>query len=123
MPRVSVVIPCYNNISYLRECLDSVLNQTLTDYEVILIDDGSTDGTSEIIQSYLPRIKYLRQPNQGPAAARNAGIEAASGECIAFPEADDLWYPEKLEVQLKFMEANPRFAWVYTDMCTYNDRQ
>ena len=123
MPRVSVVIPCYNNKPYLRECLDSVLNQTLTDYEVILIDDGSTDGTSEIIQSYLPRIKYLRQPNQGPAAARNAGIEAASGEYIAFQDADDLWYPEKLEVQLKFMEANPRFAWVYTDMCTYNDRQ
>jgi len=123
MPRISVIIPCYNNKPYLRECLDSVLNQTFSDYEVIVVDDGSTDGTGEIIQSYLPRVRYLRQSNQGPAAARNAGIEAASGEYIAFQDADDLWYPEKLEMQLKFMEANPRFAWAYSDMCTFNEKQ
>src|SRR5574341_182862 len=123
MARVSVIIPCYNNEPYLRECLDSVLNQTFSDYEVIVVDDGSTDGTEVIIQNYLPRVKYLRQSNQGPAAARNAGIEAASGEYIAFQDADDIWYPEKLEAQVKFMEANPRFAWIYSEMCTFNDRQ
>ncbi len=123
MPRISVIIPCYNNKPYIRECLNSVLSQTFSDYEVIVVDDGSTDGTGEIIQNYLPRVRYLRQSNQGPAAARNAGIEAASGEYIAFQDADDLWYPEKLEMQLKFMEANPRFAWAYSDMCTFNEKQ
>lgn len=123
MPKVSVVIPCYNNGQYLRECLDSVLNQTFSDFEVLVVDDGSTDNCAEIAKSYGQRLKYLRRENKGPAAARNAGIEASQTEYIAFQDADDLWYPEKLELQIKYLEENSNFPWVYSDMSTFNDRQ
>jgi glycosyltransferase involved in cell wall biosynthesis len=123
MPEISVIIPCYNNHDYIQECLDSVLNQTFSDFEVILVDDGSTDGTTETVKAYLPKLKLISQKNQGPAVARNVGLEEATGKYVAFQDADDLWYPEKLELQLKFLESNPRFDWVYADMSTFNDQQ
>lgn len=123
MPIVSVVIPCFNHEKYIGECLDSVLNQTHSDFEVIVIDDGSTDGTPQIVRSYGSRVKYIWQKNKGPSSARNLGIRTSQAEFIAFQDADDIWLPEKLELQVEFLEENPDLAWVYSDMCTFNDQQ
>lgn len=87
--RFSIVIPTHNRKDLLRRCLEAVLNQDYPDYEVIVVDDGSTDGTGEMVQREFPQVRYIRQePNQGPAAARNRGIEAASGEIVAFTDDD-----------------------------------
>src|SRR5271156_2034659 len=99
-PAVSVIIPTYNYGRFVTEAVDSVLAQSYTDHEVIVVDDGSVDDTPERMQPYAERVRYLRQPNQGPSAARNNGIEAARGEYVAFLDADDLWHPRKLEAQL-----------------------
>ncbi len=104
-PKVSVIIPTYNRREYVQETIDSVLAQTYTDYEIIVIDDGSTDGTGEALQSrYGDRIHYEWQENQGESVARNRGIELARGEYIAFLDSDDLWLPEKLEKQIAFLQ-------------------
>ncbi len=100
MTTVSVIIPAYNAERFLRETVDSALNQTYRDTEVLVIDDGSTDETPGILDAYGDRIRVLRQANQGRAAACNAGVETARGEWIAFLDADDLWLPEKLERQM-----------------------
>lgn len=103
--KISVIIPFYNRISWTIEAVRSVLSQTHQSFEILLIDDGSTDDLSpltEFITADL-RIVYIRQDNAGPAKARNRGVEYASGDYIAFLDADDLFYPEKLEIQLKFM--------------------
>lgn len=101
MPRVSVIIPTYNRKDYVQEAIDSVLAQTYTDYEIIVVDDGSTDGTGEALQArYGDRIRYVWQENQGESVARNRGIEMAQGEFIATLDSDDLWLPRKLEKQV-----------------------
>jgi len=92
MPLFSVVIPTYNRAPYIRDTLESVRAQQYQDYEVIVVDDGSTDGTLELLRSY-PWVKLLRQQNQGPGAARNLGVSQASGEYIAFLDSDDVWFP------------------------------
>jgi glycosyltransferase involved in cell wall biosynthesis len=105
LPTVSIVIPAYNVAPYIGETLDSVFAQTFADYEVIVINDGSPD-TEELeraIQPYRERIRYLSQKNSGASAARNAGLHAARGKLIAFLDADDLWSPNYLAEQLKFM--------------------
>jgi hypothetical protein len=102
-PTISVVIPCYNGTKFLRETLDSVLAQTLPALEVIVVDDGSTDGSAGIADSYGPPVRVIRQPNQGESVARNRGIEEAKGEWVAFLDADDLWLPDKLAEQAKLM--------------------
>lgn len=89
----SVIIPTYNRIALLREALDSVIAQTFTDYEVIVVDDGSTDDTPGVIASYGDRVRFFRQENRGPGQARNLGIQNASGEYVAFLDSDDLWFP------------------------------
>ncbi len=96
--RFSVLIPTYNREEYLRQAIDSVLAQTFTDYEIFVIDDGSTDRTPELLRSYGNRIRALRQPNQGPEAARNCAAAQASGEYLAFLDSDDLLMPCALEV-------------------------
>lgn len=107
MPRVSVIIPTYNRRDYVQEAIDSVLAQTFTDYEIIVIDDGSTDGTGEALRArYGDRIHYEWQGNQGESVARNRGIELARGEYIAFLDSDDLWLPEKLEKQVAYLDAH-----------------
>ncbi len=120
-PLVSVVMPTYKHEDYVLQALDSVFAQTFTDYEVIVINDGSPDGTAEILKPLAAagRIRYFEQANAGQAAARNRGIAEAKGEFIAFLDDDDLWPPDKLEWQVREMEAHPEAALVYGIMETF----
>lgn len=104
-PLVSVIIPAYKVASFIGETLDSVLAQTFTNYEIILINDGSPDTAEleEQLESYTHLITYIRQPNQGAGAARNAGLRVARGEFVAFLDGDDIWLPEFLEAQLELI--------------------
>lgn len=102
-PLISVVIPNYNNGRFLNECLESVLNQTYKNVEIILIDDGSTDNSLEVLFSFQDRIKLIQTTNRGPSAARNTGISNARGEFVAFLDSDDMWEPTKLELQIEMM--------------------
>jgi glycosyltransferase involved in cell wall biosynthesis len=105
MPTVSVIIPTYNSAALVTAAVESALAQTLQPSEVIVIDDGSTDDTRQRLSNH--RVRYLHQPNQGVAAARNLGLREASGDLIAFLDADDVWHPRKLELQIAAIEANP----------------
>lgn len=117
-PTVSVIIPTYNRAALLIEALNSVLAQTLQDFEILIVDDGSTDDTQVRLVSYLTdsRIRSIRQDNGGPAKARNRGIEESRGEFIALLDSDDLWLPEKLDKQVAFLRAHPEIGLVYTDV-------
>ena len=106
-PTISVIIPVYNGERFLAEAVRSVLDQTLTPDEIIVIDDGSTDGTAALVQSMAAGIRYIYQQNQGPAAARNRGLELASGDLIAFQDADDLWTAERLAIQVGLLACQP----------------
>ena len=110
-PIVSVIIPTYNRAQKVQAAIRSVLSQTYPDYEIILVDDGSTDGTAEAVERFfsqeqgnVKKVRYLFQHNQGPSISRNTGIEHARGKWIAFLDSDDLWFPEKLECQLQVLE-------------------
>jgi glycosyltransferase involved in cell wall biosynthesis len=119
VPTVSVIIPTYNRAHLVGQAIRSVLNQTYQDLEIILVNDGSTDNTEEIVKGFNDdRIRYIRHDeNKGAAAARNTGIEAALGEYIAFQDSDDEWLPEKLEKQIRVLENAPaKVGVVYTDM-------
>jgi glycosyltransferase involved in cell wall biosynthesis len=96
---ISCVIPVFNGGRFLGDALDSVLAQTHAPREIIVVDDGSTDDTAAVAARYADRIIFLQQANAGPAAARNRGLSVASGDLIAFQDADDLWHPEKLAIQ------------------------
>ncbi len=98
--KVSVIIPTYNRASYIVRAINSVFAQTYKDYEIIVVDDGSTDETRKTLEPYMHRIQYVYQDNAGPALARNNGIDHASGEWLAFLDSDDIWLPNKLEIQL-----------------------
>lgn len=115
MPKVTVVIPAYNAMTYLPETLDSVLKQTFVDFEALIVNDGSSDRivtwASEITDS---RVKLISQSNQGLSAARNTGIVHAQGEYVAFLDADDLWEPTKLEKQVHCLDSKPEVGLVYT---------
>ena len=121
MPKVSVIIPTYNREKYIVETLQSVFEQTFTDYEVIVIDDGSTDNTADVLRPYLDRIVYIRKPNGGQGSARNAGIKMAKGAYIAFLDSDDLWMPEKLLLQVSYLDEHPDVALVFSDAATFYD--
>jgi glycosyltransferase involved in cell wall biosynthesis len=115
MTKVSVVIPAYNAMNYLLKTLESVLRQTFTDFEVLIINDGSSDNIVEWASELAnPRVKLISQPNQGVSVARNTGIAHTQGEYIAFLDADDLWEPTKLEKQVCCLEENPAVGLVYT---------
>ena len=109
-PKVTVFIPVYNAEKYLQECVDSILTQTFTDFELLLIDDGSTDGSAAIIAAIAdPRIRYVKnEKNLGIARTRNRGLELARGQYIAFLDSDDISAPGRLEKQVAFLDANPR---------------
>lgn len=115
MVKVSVIVPAYNAMKYLPETLDTVLQQSLQDFEVIIVDDGSSDAieawASQLTDS---RVQLLSQVNQGPSAARNNGIASAQGEYIAFLDADDLWDSTKLEKQVEILDRQPAVGLVYT---------
>jgi glycosyltransferase involved in cell wall biosynthesis len=115
MPKVSVIIPTYNRAQIVGEAINSVLSQSYDDFELIVIDDGSTDETKELVSSYIPRITYLYQGHQGVSAARNRGIASARGDYISFLDSDDLWLREKLSSQMRFMEPHPEYLICYTD--------
>lgn len=104
---VSCVVPVYQGERFLGEALDSILAQGYEPLEVVVVDDGSTDGTPEVAASYGDRIRYIRQANAGPAAARNRGVEASRGEFVAFLDADDLWVPEKTALQVRALRERP----------------
>ena len=105
--QVSVIIPTYNRGWTIGEAVDSVLAQDYRDFELIVVDDGSTDNTPEILDAYRGTIKVFRQENQGVSAARNRGIDEASGGFIAFLDSDDLWLPQKLSRQVEFFNTTP----------------
>jgi len=104
---ISCVVPVFNGERYLAEALESIRKQSYRPLEIIIADDGSTDGTRAVVARYGTQVRYLWQPNSGPATARNLGLRAALGEFVAFLDADDLWHPEKLERQMARFEARP----------------
>lgn len=106
-PFVTVIIPAYNRSSCLREAIDSVLSQTYGNFELIVVDDGSTDSTQDLLSLYAEKIIALRTEHAGPSAARNQGILQARGEFIAFLDSDDLWLPDKLKIQVDFFSSSP----------------
>ncbi|MGA9380619.1 MAG: glycosyltransferase family A protein, partial [Phormidium sp.] len=117
MPLISVIIPAFNSEKTIRETIESVLHQTFSDFELIVINDGSTDAILEIVTSIKdPRIKVFSYPNTGVAASRNRGFSHSCGEFIAFLDADDLWTADKLEAQLKALQENPQAAVAYSWM-------
>lgn len=121
-PSVSVVIPAYNVAPFIAETLNSVFAQTFTDYEVIVIDDGSVDGEEleRALEPYLDRVRYVRQENRGAGAARNHGVQEARGEFVAFLDSDDLWLPEYLDQQVRFLRQD-RYDLAYADALLFGD--
>jgi glycosyltransferase involved in cell wall biosynthesis len=113
-PLISVVVTCYNYGRYLKGCLDSILAQTYRNYEIVIVDDGSTDNTAEVIRPFteLPNLRYIHQGNAGQSRAKNVGINNSTGDFIAFLDADDRWCPEKLEKQMTCFD-NPEVGVVY----------
>ena len=113
--KVTVIIPSYNAGEFIREAIDSVLNQTFKDFEIIIIDDGSTDNTKEVVAKYGQKIRYIYQMNRGVSAARNRGILCSNGEYIAFLDADCAWFREKLELQVKYLDEHPEIGLVFSN--------
>lgn len=114
--KVSVVIPLYNAREVIRETIETVLAQSWKDYEIVVIDDGSTDGSGAIVQEFGDRIRYVRQENGGVARARNRGIAESTGHYIALLDHDDLWHPMKLEKQVALLDRRPEVGMVITDV-------
>ena len=110
-----MIITTYNREHFVREAIESVLNQTFQDYELIVVDDGSEDNTYKSICAYRPKIRYIFQPNAGPSAARNTGIHLSRGEWISFLDSDDIWKKDKLEKQIQALQEEPQFKVCYTD--------
>jgi glycosyltransferase involved in cell wall biosynthesis len=114
-PLVSVIITTYNRCAMVREAIESVLKQDFLDYEIIVVDDDSTDGTNDALRKYNNRINYFYQENQGISRARNQGLALSQGELVCFLDSDDLWLPNKLAVQASIMQKNPALQLTYTD--------
>lgn len=112
-PRISVIIPAYNQARYLADAVESVLAQTFVDYEIIVVDDGSTDETPAVAAQFGEKIRYIRQENRGLAGARNTGIRAARGEYIGLLDSDDAWMPAYIERVMAAAERSPRSAVIY----------
>ena len=123
---ISAVIPAYNAEKYIARTLNSVLSQTVPVCEIIVVDDGSTDATAEVVRSFGEAVTLIQQPNAGVSAARNTGIQAAKGDWIAFLDADDEWLPEKIALQTENLTQNPDLVWTtgnyYECLCDENRR-
>jgi glycosyltransferase involved in cell wall biosynthesis len=117
LPRVSVIVPAYNAARYLPYAIESVIPQTFESWEIVLVDDGSTDGTRELAETYAPRLKdrlrYIYQSNRGLSSARNVGLAAARGEFIALLDADDVWLPRRLERGIERLDSDPELGLVH----------
>ncbi len=114
-PTVSIIIATFNREKLLKEAIESVLVQTFSDYELLIIDDGSSDNTRDMIQSFdNPKIKYIYQKNKGRSVARNVGLNLAKGKYITFLDSDDLYLPNKLMMQVKHLDAHPHIGMIYT---------
>ena len=113
--KISVIIPTYNRKHTLQRAIDSVLAQTFKPYEIIIVDDGSKDGTKEWLLQNYPSVQYIHQPNNGVSSARNKGIQISQGSWIALLDSDDEWMPEKLEYQSRFLEVNRDSSFCHTN--------
>lgn len=120
---VSIIIPSYNAAKYIKEAVDSALAQTYKNLEIVVVDDGSTDDTKTVLESYVAsgRIRYIYQGNKGLAGARNTGIRAAKGDYIAFLDADDLFLPDKVAEQIRVFEENPEYRICYSDLLHFSE--
>lgn len=116
MPKVSVVIPVFNGELFLREAIESVLRQSIKDFEIIVVDDGSSDGTKAIVESFGDKVRYYYQANAGADRAYNHGISLATGEYVAFLDHDDRWYPDKLETQISIFSRYPAVGLTYSEV-------
>src|SRR5215471_9220074 len=114
-PLVSVVIPTYNRADYIGETIESVLQQTYSNIEIIVIDDGSTDNTAQVVERFESRVRYVRQENAERGASRNHGLRLAQGEFISFLDSDDLWMPSKAAAAVSLLQENPAIGLVCTD--------
>jgi len=121
-PLVSVVIPTHNAAQYLGEALESVFSQSYGNLEILVVDDGSTDGTAALLGSFASRLTYLSQEKSGPSKARNTGITNARGEYVAFLDADDIWLSNKIEKQVEILQKNPDAAFVYAQSQDFDDQ-
>ncbi len=120
-PCVSVIIPIYNGAATIDRALKSVFDQTFTDYEIVVCDDGSTDDTPSVLAKYGDKLRVVRQPNRGLPAARNAAVAASRGELLALIDHDDEWLPQKLELAVAAMRSDPGAALLYSDMIVVNE--
>ncbi len=115
MSKVSVIIPTYNYAAYIGKAVDSVLAQTYPDIEIIVVDDGSTDNTKDVLQKYEDKLVYIQQNNQGAAAARNRGLKEANGNYICFLDADDTYYSDNIAEKVRFLAADESLDWCYSN--------
>ena len=115
MTDISVIVPTYNSSLFISKTLKSIINQTLKPYEVIIIDDGSNDGTKDWVKESFQDIRYIYQKNQGVSSARNKGIKYACGDWVAFLDSDDEWLPNKLYEQVKAIGSNPEIKFFHTN--------
>ncbi len=122
MPIVSVVIPAYGHAHFLRHTIESVLQQSWSDYEIVVVDDGSPDETPAVVAQFGPAVHYIRQPNKGMAATRNTGIRHASGELISFLDDDDLWLPDYLSTVVERFQADTDLAALHTGFQLTSDQ-
>ncbi len=112
---VSVIIPTFNSSQFISTAIKSVLKQSYSNFEILVVDDGSTDNTADILREYSDQIIYIYKPNGGPASARNIGIKRSAGEYIAFLDADDFWLPNRLAIQVNYLKENPNIALVHSN--------
>jgi glycosyltransferase involved in cell wall biosynthesis len=124
MPKVSVIIPTYNRARLVAEAIQSVLDQTYQDFEIIVIDDGSTDNTKEVVGSFKdPRIKYFYQENRGVCIARNNGIKVSNGDYIIFLDSDDLLFKNAIAIEAKILDSYPDVALIYSQLYTIDEKE
>lgn len=118
---VSIIIPTFNRAGMLREAIESALGQTYSRYEILVVDDGSTDDTESVVSAYGGPVRYVKRENGGVGAARNTGLAMARGDLVAFLDSDDMWKPSKLEVQVRLFERLPRVGLVFSEFEVLKD--
>lgn len=121
VPRVSVTIPTFNCARFLSQAIRTALSQTYTDYEIIVVDDGSTDDTRDVLAQFGDKIRYFYQTNGGLSSARNLTLSQARGEFIAYLDADDMWYPHRLEAQVAYLDAHQECGFVHSDVTVIDE--